>query len=113
MKWGPNERNLLDFVLNRRKYVCLLMDLFTAGSARDAIYLGSNCSGSCNSFAAEREPEAPAGHQVGPGFHNSYLASALRSRNLYSGSRLQIIPSRIQIFSARIQGSKVRIDEKF
>jgi hypothetical protein len=53
---------------------------FTAGSARHAVYLGSDCSGSCNSFAAEREPEAPAGHQVGPGFHNSYLASALQIR---------------------------------
>jgi hypothetical protein len=79
MKWGPNERNLLDFVLNRRKYVYI----FTAGFARDAVYLGSDCSGSCNSFAAEREPEAPAGHQVGPGFHNSYLAQRCGSGCLF------------------------------
>ncbi len=56
------------------------MENFTAGSARDSVYLGSDRTGSCNSFAAEREPEAPAGHQVGPGFHNSYLASALLIR---------------------------------
>jgi hypothetical protein len=93
--------------------VCLRWTFFTAGSARDSVYLGSDCSGSCNSFAAEREPEAPAGHQVGPGFHNSYLASELQIRDLYSESRLQISPFLIRIFSARIQGSKVRIDKKF
>ncbi len=92
-------------MLNRRKYAYRETS-FTAGSARDAVYLGSDCSGSCNSFAAEREPEAPAGHQVGRGFHNSYLASALLFRNLYFGSRIRIFP-------ARIQASKVRIDKKF